>query len=1064
MISLDLARRLQLTLSSHRQIKVSGLGGVPTYISSSTQVKVTLGHRVVYVLDLWVTNIGEDVDVLLGMDFMFSAGVRLCIREGLVILPDEESILMYGEVVQRRQGLDLPIKAPTGLHLRSGESATVRIRYGQSNPKTDVVWAGRGDRWVTQVIYGPQTWATAIKVVNISDRDLWIDARTPVARIIEYGHFPTAGRFVRPGLRRYQEWQQLIFESTLSAQARLRARRYEQMLQDEEPPAVQTRSYQWPTKLLMRPRSDTEAVRMVQLQDKPMSTPGVGFDYSEPATDEKQAPRRDVSGEPENGISECDESSSSLPVSSSGSEGFERSQQLDPTQNNTDEEDQVSGGVAEESTFQEKLTRKDEDPEVPSVIAMGKPVEKLELEYARCMRVNSEELDLEPAVYLHEGSELMAQLKDELALLPELLDLSPECDITKADVGEPGFSTDIQDRKLRGILERHRKIFLGDGNAAPAPARGVVCDLDVGDARPVAQRPRSIAPHIMVKVYELLKKLLETKLVEHSESPWASPIVIVLKKNGIDIRMCIDYRIANGFIRLSNYPLPLIDDLLVGFESAMWFTSLDMASGFWAIRMTERAKLISAFVCPFGHFQWVRMPFGLKNAPLIYQHVINNCLWGFVRLPPEEEALVDQEVLDYLGLDSQDSGKSECAKLGPDVTHPENYLPVLTEQMTVFKRNIPMPSRIGPVLGRSSYIDDIAHGAETWDQLCDDLDALLYRLRYWNISVSLPKSEFGKRTIPYLSHEIGAEGIRATPKIVKGIQDLPFPKTLKGVQSFLGSLNYYHKFIEDFPVVAAVLYELTDDQVRAGRDLLRAKEAFAILKRKIVSTPMLRHPDRSKPFFIIPHANQWAACAVLGQEYDGVIQPVRFAGRVLHDAELRYHIAEKEVLAVIRVLQTFKTLVEGCPLIVYTRYSVLKWVIKSKTADGRTVPWGVALSHYDLDIRKVQRDEDGLAAILGAGITPREHLDEIAENLIPAKGRIRAPPVLSVEMLAADYSGVVLSFDGAAKTSTKQGSCGCILWQLPEWTILDARGYILNGVTVNDAEYYGLLKGLGMAL
>ncbi|KAE8963655.1 hypothetical protein PF011_g28953 [Phytophthora fragariae] len=332
-----------------------------------------------------------------------------------------------------------------------------------------------------------------------------------------------------------------------------------------------------------------------------------------------------------------------------------------------------------------------------SVIATGTPVEKLELEYARCMRVNSEELDLEPAVYLHEGSELMAQLKDELALLPELLDLSPGCDITKADVGEPGSSTDTQDRRLRGILEHHRKIFLGDGNAAPAPARGVVCDLDVGVVRPVAQRPRSIAPHIMIKVYELLKKLLETKLVEHSESPWASPIVIVLKKNGIDIRMCIDYRIVNGFIRLSNYPLPLIDDLLVGFESAMWFMSFDMASGFWAIRMTERAKLISAFVCPFGHFQWVRMPFGLKNAPLIYQHMINNCLWGFVRLPPEEEALVDQEVLDYLGLDPQDSGKPGRAELDPDVTPPEDYLPVLTEQMTVFKRNIPMPSRMGPL-------------------------------------------------------------------------------------------------------------------------------------------------------------------------------------------------------------------------------------------------------------------------------------------------------------------------------------------------------------------------------
>ncbi|OWY95363.1 reverse transcriptase [Phytophthora megakarya] len=128
--------------------------------------------------------------------------------------------------------------------------------------------------------------------------------------------------------------------------------------------------------------------------------------------------------------------------------------------------------------------------------------------------------------------------------------------------------------------------------------------------------------------------------------------------------------------------------------------------------------------------------------------------------------------------------------------------------MTVFRRNIPAPSQMGPVLGRSSYIDDIAHGASTWDQLCEDLDALF-----------LPKSEFGKLTIPFLSHEVSADGIRALPKIVKGIEDLPFPSTYKGVQSFLGSLNYYNKFTEDLPVVATVLYELDEERVRSGRTL-----------------------------------------------------------------------------------------------------------------------------------------------------------------------------------------------------------------------------------------------------
>ncbi|GMF50450.1 unnamed protein product [Phytophthora fragariaefolia] len=120
--------------------------------------------------------------------------------------------------------------------------------------------------------------------------------------------------------------------------------------------------------------------------------------------------------------------------------------------------------------------------------------------------------------------------------------------------------------------------------------------------------------------------------------------------------------------------------------------------------------------------------------------------------------------------------------------------------------------------------------------------------------------------------------------------------------------------------------------------------------------------------------------------------------------------------------------------------------------------WGLTLSHWDLEVRKGQRDEDGLAAILGAGITPREHLDEVAETLIPAKGRVKAPPVISVEMLDDSYTGYVLSFDGAAKTSTRQGSCDCVVWELPGWRALSAHGFILEDVTVNDAETMAFSK------
>ena len=85
--------------------------------------------------------------------------------------------------------------------------------------------------------------------------------------------------------------------------------------------------------------------------------------------------------------------------------------------------------------------------------------------------------------------------------------------------------------------------------------------------------------------------------------------MVIIKKNGVDIRFCIDYRRVNQLTRLMVYPMPLISDLLKDLDKALWYCSLDMASGFWAVEMTERAKLISAFVTPFSLFEWLRMPF-----------------------------------------------------------------------------------------------------------------------------------------------------------------------------------------------------------------------------------------------------------------------------------------------------------------------------------------------------------------------------------------------------------------------------------------------------------------------
>ncbi|OWY90941.1 reverse transcriptase [Phytophthora megakarya] len=119
--------------------------------------------------------------------------------------------------------------------------------------------------------------------------------------------------------------------------------------------------------------------------------------------------------------------------------------------------------------------------------------------------------------------------------------------------------------------------------------------------------------------------------------------------------------------------MPLINDLLEDLESTLWYCSLDMASGFWVVKMTGRARLISAFITPFGLFEWNRMPFGLKNAPQIYQRMIDNALYGFTR----------------------------------------------TRDLKVTKDGKPVDPGKPSVLGRRSYIDGILIPADNWDQLCD---------------------------------------------------------------------------------------------------------------------------------------------------------------------------------------------------------------------------------------------------------------------------------------------------------------------------------------------------------
>jgi len=205
----------------------------------------------------------------------------------------------------------------------------------------------------------------------------------------------------------------------------------------------------------------------------------------------------------------------------------------------------------------------------------------------------------------------------------------------------------------------------------------------------------------------------------------------------------------------------------------------------------------------------------------------------------------------------------------------------------------------------------------------------------------------------YLGHIVGNGKIQPEPDKIRAVETFPQPVTKKQVRAFLGLTGYYRKFIPDYATVALPLTDLT--RKNAPSDVKWSEQctrAFAELKRRLCTTPVLSSPDFERPFTLQTDASERGVGAVLSQHSeDGEEHPVAFFSRKLLPREEKYATIEKECLAIKLAVHTFRVYLLGKPFTIQTDHRSLEWLHRMKENNARLTRWSLALQPYQFKVK-----------------------------------------------------------------------------------------------------------------
>ena len=465
---------------------------------------------------------------------------------------------------------------------------------------------------------------------------------------------------------------------------------------------------------------------------------------------------------------------------------------------------------------------------------------------------------------------------------------------------EMGDKLHVEDQeKFVKLLMTYNSVF-SKGDRDLGYTEVIKHQIDTSDTPPIRQRYRSIPPSQYQEVRQHIQELLDAGVIRESTSPWASPIVVVRKRDQ-SIRLCVDYRRLNTVTHKNSFPLPRIDESLQALGKAKYFSVLDLTSGFYQVAMAEDDMQKTAFITPFGLWEYTRMPFGLCNSPATFQRLMLRCFG--------DQAL--ESLLIYLDdiIIYSDTVDEHLKRVELVLSRLQNYgLKVKPTKCSFFKTEV-------------KYLGHLVVAGEGVKPDPDKVDVV----KDW------PQPT----TVTQLRSFLGFTGFFRKFIRQYSVVASPLFAYLKGT-STKGKARTRIK--------------------HAGISLdEQAVSAFQTLKAKLTQGPVLRFADFSRPFVVETDASSAGLGAVLSQLHeDGSKAVIAYASRSLRPAERNdrnYSAFKLELLAVRwAVCGPFKDYLMGNKCLIYVDHNPLRY-IDTANLSSTELRWVQQLSAFNFELK-----------------------------------------------------------------------------------------------------------------